>query len=102
MAPGRQLHLLPFAEGLQAELEQPVRLLLQGGELADYVFVEALLEQMLLDARLETFGIFLTGEVLNYLLIFTHRGAKLIVLHYFCKKWSLWQRRIKSALNFPK
>ena len=86
MGPVRHGHLQPFAVGAQTEVQQPLRLVLEGRKLADYVFIEALLKQMLFDLRLESFGIFLPGEVLYYLLIFTHRGAKLIHFCYFCKK----------------
>jgi len=51
MAPGRRRHLLPFTEGVQAELQQPLRLALAGGNGADDLLTQAFGHKFLLDLR---------------------------------------------------
>ncbi len=58
VAPARLGHLLPFAECVQAEVQQPLRLLLLGGNQTNDVFVQAFGHVLLLDLGDEAFLVF--------------------------------------------
>ena len=64
MGPCRESHLLPAAECLQTELEHPFRLVLLGRNQTDYVFIQALGNELLLDIRHKAVLIFLFRETI--------------------------------------
>ena len=74
MGPARHLHRLPFPERVQAEFQEPVRLLLEAGDGADDVLVQALGNEFLFHVRHETFLVLPGGEFLYDLVVFGHIG----------------------------
>ena len=72
MGPAGHLHRLPFAERVQAELQEPVRLLLEAGDGTDDVFVQALGNEFLFHVRHEPFLVLPGGEFLYDLVVFGH------------------------------
>ena len=54
MRPPRHLHFLPFAESIEAEIQQPLRLLLFRGNEPDDVFVQTFRNEFLLHIGDET------------------------------------------------
>ena len=71
MAPLGHLHLLPFPEGIQAELQKPVRFLLQGRDGTYDVLVQALWNELLVDVRHESLLVLLRGYPFDYLVFFS-------------------------------
>jgi hypothetical protein len=65
MAPGRDLHRLPLAEGFQAEFEKPVRLVLLVRDQADDILVQTLGDDVLIDMGLEAFGVFARRDLVQ-------------------------------------
>ena len=72
MRPVRLRHLLPFAEGVQPELQQPLRLFLPGRYLPDDVLVEPFGQEFLLNVRHEALLVF-GGSDLLYDVLVRHR-----------------------------
>ena len=72
MGPAGHLHRLPFAERVQAELQEPVRLLLEPGDGTDDVLVQALGNEFLFHVRHEPFLVLPGGEFLYDLVVFGH------------------------------
>ncbi len=70
MPPFRRRHPLPFAEGVETEVQQPPRLLLLRGNKAYDVLVQALGDELLLKIRHEAVFIFLPGDVFDYISLF--------------------------------
>ena len=70
MAPSGLLHGLPLAECVQTELQEPLRLFLEGGYRADNVLVQALRNIDLLDVRDESFLVLLLRDVLQQFFLF--------------------------------
>ena len=70
MTPLRLFHPLPFAEGVQAEVEQPLGLLLERRNGTYNVFIQAFRYINLLDIGNETLLILLLRYVLDQLLFF--------------------------------
>ena len=64
MGPAGHLHRLPFPERVQAEFQEPVRLLLEAGDGTDDVFVQALGNEFLFHVRHEAFLVLPGGEFL--------------------------------------
>ena len=75
MGPVRHGHRLPLAEGVQPEIQQPLRLLLQAGDRADDVLVQALGHEFLLDIRDKAFLVLSAGEFLYDFLLFVHKSC---------------------------
>ena len=65
MPPVRRAHPLPFAERVEPELQQPLRLPLLGGDQPDNVFAESLGRIFLGDFGHEAFLVFLRGDILD-------------------------------------
>ena len=59
MPPGRDSHLLPFAEGIQTEIQQPLRLLFLGRNQTDNILVQALRDEFLVHVCHESVLVFL-------------------------------------------
>lgn len=73
MPPGRFFHLLPFAEGVEPELKQPLRFLLAFGDMTYDILVQALGGELLLNVGDESFLVLLGGYVFEY---FVHNWCK--------------------------
>ena len=72
MSPVGHLHLLPFAECVQAEVQQPLRLAFPLGYHPDNVFVQAFGYKVLVHVRDEAFLIFFLRYVLEKFLLFIY------------------------------
>ena len=83
MGPPGHFHPLPLAERVQAEFQQPLRLLLEPGNRADDVLVQALGNKILFHVRHEAFLVFPAGEFLYDLFVFCHK--KTAVFAVTCK-----------------
>ena len=71
MAPSGHLHLLPLAESVKPEFQQPVRFSFQGGDRSYDVLVQAFRNKILADVRHESFLVLLRGDPFNYLVFFS-------------------------------
>ena len=79
MGPAGHLHLLPLAESVETELQQPRRLLFPRGNEPDNVLVKALGDEFLLYVSDEAFLVLPGGEFLYDLFVICHGSAKIVI-----------------------
>ena len=72
MAPFRHLHLLPFAEGVQAEVQQPLRFAFPFRNHAYDVLVQAFRNKVLIHICDESFFVFFLRYILKKFLFFVN------------------------------
>ena len=84
MSPVRHLHFLPFAECVQAEVQQPLRLLFPRGNHTHDVLIQALRYKVLVDIRHEAFLVFFLRYVLKQFLLFVNIHNKYLVSVISC------------------
>ena len=70
MSPFRHLHLLPPSEGVQPELQEPLRFVFLGGNQPDDVLIQALRYELLLHVCNKTVFILLFRKFFNYIVFF--------------------------------
>ena len=61
MSPGRQRHGLPFAESIEAKIQQPLRLVFLGRNQTDNILIESLGDKLLLKLGRKTVLILALG-----------------------------------------
>ena len=86
MAPLGLLHPLPFAECVQAEVQQPLRLLLLRGNEPYDVLVKSLGHILLLDLRDEAFLILPGRKISDCFYYIVHTRAKIKSILLFSKE----------------
>ncbi len=87
MGPVWLRHGLPFAECVQAEIQQPLRLFLFGRNHAHYILVQPFGDELLLYVRHKTFLVFGLSELLYD--IICHKVTKIVI---FCGTLTVSQK----------
>ena len=72
MPPFRHLHLLPFTESIQSEIQKPLRFVFPLGNHPDNVFVQSFRYEFLLHVRHKTLFIFGFRNVVQQFLFFIY------------------------------
>ena len=70
MGPVRNLHLLPFAEGVKPEVQKPLRFILLRRNQPYDILIQAFRDELLLHIRHEPMLILLAGDIFKYILFF--------------------------------
>ena len=76
MGPAGHLHRLPFPEGVETELQQPLRLILESGNGPDDVLVQTFGNEFLFHVRHETLFILAGGEFLYDFFAIAHNPGR--------------------------